>query len=116
MDNKNNYQLVIIIALFCLIALGVLNVFKSSSNLKETKKIIENVLDEVKETKNLVDSQKRIIDELNSLNDDLKKKINELEISTQGMKKSVDNNFNSTNKTINEIKSTVDRIKKIEII
>ena len=115
MENKNIIQYCVFVALSLLLILGVINFFKGSNNLKESKKIIENVLNEVKESKEIIKNQAAIIDTLQKLNRDLAIKVNKVDSTNTLIKKNLDVSFYNANKTISDIKKTVDDIKTIQI-
>ncbi len=116
MENRNFIQYTVLLAIVLLCVLGVISFFRISDNLKESKKIIESVLNEVKESKEIIKKQAITINELQKLNQELSLKVNQLDSTNSLIKRSLDFNFLNTNRTMNEIKKTVDNIKPPPII
>lgn len=115
MENKNIIQYSIFAALILLCVLGLINFFKNSGNIKESKQLIENVLNEIKESKELIKKQAITIDELQQLNKELSLKVNKVDSTNNLIKHDIDASFKVANKTISDIKKTVDNIKPIDI-
>ena len=115
MENKNVIQYVLLLAVSLLCVLAVINLIKGSSNLKESKSIIDNVLKEVAESGKIIERQSAIIIDLQKLNKELSTKVNVVDSINKVIKKNLDVHFYRANKTINDIKKTVDDIKTIQI-
>ena len=115
MENKNIIQYVLLLAVIMLCVLGVINLMKGSDNLKESKAIINNVLKEVAESREIIERQSATIADLQELNKKLSDKVNGIDSLNKEIKKNVDVHFRNANKTINEIKTTVDNIKILQI-
>ncbi|MEI6062353.1 MAG: hypothetical protein WCR72_16745 [Bacteroidota bacterium] len=116
MENKNIIQYTLMLAIVMIGVLGVISFFRISGNLKESKKIIESVLLEVKESKDIIKKQATTINELQKLNQELSLKVKQLDSVNYLIKKSLEINFFNTNRTMSEIKKTVDNIKPPPII
>ena len=116
METKNIIQYTVLLAIVLLCVLGVISFFRISDKLKESKKIIESVLIEVKESKDIIKKQATTINELQKLNQDLTLRVMQLDSANSLIKKSLEINFFNTNRTMNEIKKTVDNIKPPPII
>jgi len=111
MENKNIIQYAIILALIIIGAIGVINLIKGSNNLRESKKIIENVLKEVSESRKLIENQTATIEELNKINKELSIKVNHVDSLNRLIKNNLNVNFSNANKTINDLKKVIDNIK-----
>lgn len=115
MENTKIMQYSVFVGIIILCILGITNFFKASDNLKESKKIIDNVLNEVKESKELLKNQALTIDDLQKLNRKLSIKVNQVDSTNNLIKRSLDANFKKTKTTIASIKNTIDSIEPVII-
>jgi hypothetical protein len=115
MEKIKIFQLVFTIILGLICIFGILNLFNHPANLKDSQKLIENVIKEVRESKEIIKNQQKNIEDLKELNKELAVKIKQVDSTNTLIKSNLDNNFIKTNRTINDIKKTVDDIKPVEI-
>lgn len=114
MENKNIFQNATLLALVLLSIFMIINLIKGSNNLKESKKLIENMMIEVKESKEIIKKQAVTIEELQKLNKELAVKVYRVDSANTIIKKNLDASFYNANKNISDIKNTIANIKTIE--
>ncbi|WP_028978951.1 hypothetical protein [Sporocytophaga myxococcoides] len=114
MENRNIilYVLCAAVALICIQGFFLL---KQSSNLRESREILTHVLNEVRASRDIIEAQRVTIEDLKKESKALVLKVNEVDSMNTVIKKNLDANFNNANKTINEIRRTVDGIRSIQI-
>ena len=114
MNNKSfTHYLTLISTIFILILVS-LNLFRTSSNLKESKQKIDSVLEEIKAANTIITEQSNAISELQKLNNELNKKVLKIDSTNYLIKKNIDANFNNANTNLANIKKSIEDIKKLE--
>ena len=111
METKTIAQYAIGIALLLLVVLGLINLFTTSDKLKESKRLIENVLNETKASKAILEKQAKTIVELQQLNRELAGKVNQVDSINTLIKSNMEASFARANKNMNAIRTTLDNIQ-----
>jgi uncharacterized protein YoxC len=101
-------------ALVILSIIFIINLIKGSSNLKESKKLIDTMMLEVKESREIIKKQDTTIKELQKLNHELAIKVNKVDSANNSIKTNIERSLLKANQNINEIKNTISNIKTIE--
>lgn len=115
MEKKNFIQYLLLTVLIIMGVVALSNFFKTSNNLKESQQLIENVLKQVAESKALIQHQALTIDELKKLNSELTAKVASVDSTNRVIKRNLDVNFSSANRTLIDLKKTIESIDPPEI-
>lgn len=104
------FQYALIIGIIFIAVIASLNLFKTSSSLKDSKALVENALLKIKETDSLLKEQGVLLDSLKQLSDTLITRTKNIDSLNAVMKKSIDYNFNSANKNLSKMSEVISNI------
>lgn len=110
---NNNFLQIILLVLLCILTAA--NLFIKPGNLKDSQKILQNVQGELETSKKLLENQSETILELRKLNEELFIKVNRIDSMNSLIRKNIDVNIGKANRSINEIKQTIENIKPLNI-
>lgn len=115
MESKNSVQYIILVAVAFLSLLGIVNMFKSSMALTETKQEVDSVLKIVTESKAIINRQAHTIEQMQKLNNDLHVMVQRTDSINKILKSTMNAKFNTTNNRLKELKKEIEDIQVPEI-
>jgi uncharacterized coiled-coil DUF342 family protein len=111
MESKNIVQYIILAAVVFLSILGIVNMLKPQTALTDSKQKIDNVLKIVTESKAIISRQTQTINQMQKMNTDLYVKVQRTDSINKVLKLTMDAKFNTTNKSLKELKHEIENIQ-----